>query len=252
MCGRFFWLCQQRAEIESAVEKCNWDVKVRFNNSTDPLIFSPRYNIAPTQSVPVLLSDGTVTTKYWGFHAGPIFIINARNEEIHTKHRFKDFLDSERCCVLASGYYEWRTVARSGETLTAKEPFAFRPGDNRPVCFIAGLRDPKEDAVVLLTREAPPKMAKIHTRMPVLLRADSVAEWLECKQPLSTLTASLIADEDYSGSRHGFKDSYTIESEPLAPHVNKVSNSGPECLQSLQHWKEQSYQKGIGRFFSKA
>ena len=84
--------------------------------------FPPRYNVAPTQPVPVVIDDrGTRHFRLmrWGFVPAwakdpkefPL-VINARGETLLTKPTFRNALKRRRCVFLADGFYEWR---REGE-----------------------------------------------------------------------------------------------------------------------------------------
>src|SRR5262245_15201453 len=80
--------------------------------------FPARYNVAPTQSVPVVCLDvdGARSFKLmrWGLlprfvrdpKAGPP-MINARSEGIGRKSAFRDAFASRRCLLPADGFYEW-------------------------------------------------------------------------------------------------------------------------------------------------
>ena len=91
----------------------------------------PRYNIAPTQPVPVIRQHPkeprrVLSLMRWGLIpswakdiCGSAGMINARSETAASKPAFRDPMRSRRCLVLADGFYEWR---RSG---TSKQPFCF-------------------------------------------------------------------------------------------------------------------------------
>lgn len=79
----------------------------------------PRYNIAPTQPVPVILTapDGKREMRLmrWGLvphWAKDISIgnklINARVETLAQKPAFRDALKYRRCLIPADGFYEWQ------------------------------------------------------------------------------------------------------------------------------------------------
>ena len=87
-----------------------------------------RFNIAPTQSVPVITSDAPDTLSFlqWGlvpFWAKDARIgykmINARSETLADKPSFKAAFRQRRCLVPADGFYEWRKEGSS------KQPYYF-------------------------------------------------------------------------------------------------------------------------------
>jgi putative SOS response-associated peptidase YedK len=116
---------------------------------------------------------------------------------------------------------------------------------------MAALKHPSSGTVILITREATKKLSTIHSRMPLVLRSEALTEWLDPTISFRSISHALIDQEEYSGSRIGFKGQLIIDAAALAPHVNSVKNTGPECLQTLKHYKEESFKNGIGRFFTK-
>lgn len=87
--------------------------------------------------------------------------------------------------------------------------------------------------------------------MPVILRNDSLEQWLDPAISFNHLQDKLINEETYEGARDGFRDDLKLESIALAPYVNLSTSSGPKCLQSLVDYNQESFSKGIGRFFPK-
>jgi putative SOS response-associated peptidase YedK len=80
--------------------------------------FPPRYNMAPTQPVPIVLEDRGerhFMLVRWGFLPSWVkdpkdfpLVINARGETLETKPTFRNALKRRRCIFLADGFYEWR------------------------------------------------------------------------------------------------------------------------------------------------
>lgn len=148
----------------------------------------PRYNIAPTQSAPVVVGSrgkrragflrwGLVP--HWAGHPGDgARMINARSETVADKPAFRDSFLSRRCLVPADGFYEWE--ARPG----GKQPFWIYPED-RPLLALAGIwarwTGPDGGALhtySILTREAPPELAWLHDRVPLILGPGAWDDWL--------------------------------------------------------------------------
>lgn len=151
---------------------------------------APRYNIAPSQQVPVIRqrSDGTreALTARWGlvphwvkelegFRAN---LINARAEGAAEKPSFRDAMRRGRCLLPASGFYEWSS---SGG---AKRPYHILRHDGRAMAF-AGLCSlwsrggtPLLSCAILTTR--PNEVVRpLHDRMPVILDPDEFDRWLD-------------------------------------------------------------------------
>jgi putative SOS response-associated peptidase YedK len=160
--------------------------------------FGPRYNVAPSQAIPIvrLGADGAreIVPAAWGLHPtwmkegpGAKSMINARSETAAEKPFFRDAMKKRRCLVPADGYYEWR---RDG---AVKTPHYIYAKDGAPLVF-AGLwerwRDRESDAWVdtaaILTAAAHPSIAALHDRMPVMLGHGAWEAWLDPASPKET------------------------------------------------------------------
>ena len=149
---------------------------------------APRYNIAPTQEVVSILSNGTAHLEWLQWGLIPSWakdasigskMINARAETPAEKPSFKRLLRSRRCLVPADGFYEWKKE-RSGKT-----PMYITLKDGSPFAF-AGLwdlwRDPEGRQIrtcTLITTEPNAVVAPIHDRMPVILPPEARDMWLD-------------------------------------------------------------------------
>lgn len=149
----------------------------------------PRYNVAPSQEVPVVRQSGEtreLTLLRWGLipfwsqdpKKGPS-PINARAESAPEKPAFRAAFRHRRCLLPADGFYEWQKVG------THKQPVLFRMKDEGPFAF-AGLWDRWEgpegrviESCTLLTTEPNELVASVHDRMPVILPPEAYARWLD-------------------------------------------------------------------------
>jgi putative SOS response-associated peptidase YedK len=149
--------------------------------------WSPRYNLAPTQPVPVIRQDPKEPVRHlslvrWGLvpswskdGSGAARMINARSETASTLPAFREAFRSRRCLVPADGFYEWQ---RTGK---AKQPFCFEVNDGDLFAF-AGLWDCSrgptgtvlETCSILTTTPNT-----IHDRMPVIVDPDAYDLWLD-------------------------------------------------------------------------
>ncbi len=159
----------------------------RFHVSNVDFRLDPRYNIAPTQTVPVIVNGGEnkVVPMRWGLI--PVWakaedigdrLINARAETVATKPIFKRLLGSRRCIVPTTGFYEWKKEGSS------KTPYYIRT-KGEELFGLAGLYDRWRDkegnetlSFTIITTEANSFMSKIHNRMPVILREEHEPFWL--------------------------------------------------------------------------
>lgn len=151
-----------------------------------------RYNIAPTQDVPVCrqLAPGTarqIDHLRWGlvpFWADNLKIgnrmINARSETAASKPAYRTAFKRRRCLIPATGFFEWK------KEQGGKQPYLFRREDRAPFAF-AGLWEHWSDeqsgeaaeTFTILTCEANELVAPVHKRMPVVLRPEAFGFWLD-------------------------------------------------------------------------
>ncbi len=162
----------------------------------------PRYNVAPTQQVPVILLDEEqhrlLESMRWGLvpHWAKDLrisarLINARSETAAEKPSFRAALKNQRCLVVADGFYEWKN------TPDGKAPHWIHFEDRRPFAF-AGLweswKSPDREtfhSCTILTTRPNTVVAPIHDRMPVILDPSVYDEWMAL-EPLSAQRQEVI------------------------------------------------------------
>lgn len=134
--------------------------------------------VFPTDAAPVLARSRAGHVKpfamRWGFSvAGSRRLINARSETAAELATFSGALQSRRCLVPASGYYEWLRHDRR------KDRYALRAPGGEPL-MMAGLYRFEGNApvFVILTRASAGDAARLHDRMPVILSGDAAKAWL--------------------------------------------------------------------------
>jgi putative SOS response-associated peptidase YedK len=145
--------------------------------------FPPRYNIAPTQPVPVVrLDEGRrqFILMRWGFIPGWVkdpktfpLVINVRSESAREKPSFRAALTRRRCLMPADGFYEWHRLGEGRQQ--ENRPYLFRKPDRSLFAFAAlwetwHSQDGSEiDTVAIVTGPANGQMAAIHHRSPVIV-----------------------------------------------------------------------------------
>jgi putative SOS response-associated peptidase YedK len=238
MCGRYSLILGQ-AEIEE-----------RFDATfTEP--FQPRYNAAPSQSLPVITdaNPAQVDSLEWGFvppwaeDRSEFGYINARGETLTEKPTFRDAVEARerdslrtgRCLVLADGFYEW--VEDGG-----KQPYRVTLADGRPFA-LAGLwaqwRPPSTqtgldsfgaggtadgpeilETFAIVTTEPNDLVADLHHRMAAIVPADREREWLTADTP-----DALDLLGPYPGE---------MRADPVSQAVNDPSNDSPAVLEPAE------------------
>lgn len=168
MCGRF----SLGADASTLV--------TQFNLFEAPA-WSPRYNIAPTQEVLVVVAEPTKAQRQARLHRWGLIpswakdkaignrLINAQAETVATKPAFRVAFRKRRCLILADGFYEWKKENRHNQ------PFHIRLRDGRPFAF-AGLWEHWEgaegkaiDSCTILTTTPNDLLRPLHHRMAVIL-----------------------------------------------------------------------------------
>jgi putative SOS response-associated peptidase YedK len=139
--------------------------------------------IFPSDMAPVVLDERSnkqyINVFRWGFPGyNNELIINARNETLGQKLMFKNLLNSNRCLIPASGFYEWQ------KNSDKKTKYIIKPKDCS-FFYMAGLYNKffnKDDnpfyAFVIITTEANEQMRLIHSRMPLIFNKHEGEMWL--------------------------------------------------------------------------
>ncbi|HWT31166.1 MAG TPA: SOS response-associated peptidase, partial [Propylenella sp.] len=163
--------------------------------------FPPRYNIAPTDPIPIIRIDPRdgereLVMARWGLvpwwmkEMPKIPHINARAETVHQKPLFKEAFQKRRALIPATGFFEWQKRA------DGKQPYRFRRQDLQPFAF-AGLwefaRLGGKDilSAAIIVGEPNPLAAAVHDRMPVILDPDDYDRWLDPAASVDELRALL-------------------------------------------------------------
>ena len=187
MCGRF-------TQIDS-----EYKVMSIFEISHSKIVLEPRYNISPSQQIPVIIRQKrfrTLEMLEWGlipfWAKEPKPVINARAETAAEKPTFRHAFRKRRCLIPASGFFEW--TKEEGQ----KKPYFIRIKNGDPFAF-AGLweewtstKGETRRTCVILTIAANSLMRKIHHRMPVILTPASGNIWLDQSGEQSTLEKLLL------------------------------------------------------------
>lgn len=236
MCGRYSLTSPEEA------------MRQLFAHESPPLNIRARYNIAPTQSAPVVRQTEErgreMAPLRWGlvpYWADALSIgakmINARSETVAEKPAFRAAFKSRRCLVPATGWYEWKKTGESAgkpAKQPPKQPYAIGYDDQRPFAF-AGLwetwnADGKHgpegpvETYTIITRDADPELANVHHRMPVILAPEFWGHWLDSAVAAPADLGRLLASDTPPGLVHW----------PVSTRVNKPANDDAEILQRAE------------------
>ena len=204
--------------------------------------WEPRYNIAPTQAVPVVRQHPKepvrqLSLMHWGLiplwakdPAIATNTINAKSETAATKPAFRDPLRFRRCLVPADGFYEWKKMGKT------KQPFCFEVNNGGLFAF-AGLWDGWKDSngnwvrtCSILTTISNALTSAVHKRMPVILDPDSYDLWLDPGMQNVDAVAELLRPYDAKQMR----------CYPVSTRINYVANDDKDCARPVSYVQDQS------------
>jgi len=222
MCGRFTLTVSP--DTLSSLFKADW---------SSP--FRPRYNIAPTQQVPVVRTSQADNNLHidllkWGLIPSWAkdasignHMINARSETVDQKPSFRTALKHRRCIVPASGFYEWQSVEGK------KHPLYIKLSDDS-LMMLAGIWDHwknPDGAVIesfsILTTSSNDLIKPLHERMPVILDTEDKDAWLDTQ----------VADPERLKPLFRSCTSVQMQMYPVSDLVNSPRNDTPECITPL-------------------
>jgi putative SOS response-associated peptidase YedK len=217
MCGRY---C-----ITTAPEA----IRALFRYREQPN-FPPRYNVAPTQPVPIvrIVEDRRqFALVRWGLIPPWVedprtftLVINARGETVNDKPAFRNAMKRRRCLFPADGFYEWRQEGR------AKRPFYVRAKDGGPIAFAGlwetwmGPNGEEMETAAIVTTVANRTLAPVHERMPVVIAPADFGMWLDCVNVDAEMATALIAPAPEDA----------LEASEVSSAVNRVANDSPDLI----------------------
>lgn len=239
MCGRY--------SLTASVEEMR-----RLLGFAGPLPnLPPRYNIAPTQAVPVVRLDADgereLAQVRWGLVPAwtkstgskdleiGARLINARGESVAEKAAFRVGFHKRRCLVPADGFYEWQAGAPDKTAAKAPYRIGLKSGGIEggapaalPLFAFAGLwerwdraldRKPVESCAIITT-VANELLRPIHGRMPVILAPEDYARWLD---PATSPALAQALLKPYPSD--------AMLAYPVSTRVNSVRNDDAGCIE---------------------
>lgn len=235
MCGRY----AIHVDIDSLSEL--------FDANASNVDYLPRYNVAPTESAPVVLnakkdpetglSPGRVIEMCrWGLIPSwstdasmGAKMINARSESLSEKSAFRKAFESRRCIVPVSGFYEWKQNVKRRKGDPPLQPIYARPVDGE-VFGLAGLwelwRPPGGELLksfTIVTVPANDVLAKYHERMPAILTPDAQRIWLDPAEHNAGLLESVLRP----------MRSNVMQVYPVTPAVNTAGVDDPSFVERV-------------------
>ena len=227
-------MCGRAARLSSDVS----EIKIAFRIPPERPApnFAASWNVAPTDPLPVVRYDGKEhqrsleVMRWWlgPFWAKDIKVgfanINAKAEDIENKPAFREAFRQRRCLVPVDNFYEWKKID------AGKQPYAIGLKGGG-LMALAGLwetrRAPSSGERVrsfaIVTTEPNELCARLHNRMPVVLKPEAWPQWLGEKPAdvphLKVLLAPYPADD--------------MICWPVSPRVGNVKNNDPDLVEPI-------------------
>ena len=218
MCGRYMIISSPEA------------IRRLFGYPEQPN-FPPRYNVAPTQPVPIVrLVDGKrqFALVRWGLIPPWVkdpqrfsLLLNARCESVHDKPAFRNAMRRRRCLVPADGFYAWK------EEGGRKRPYCLRPRHEGPIAFAGlwetwmGPNGEELETAAIVTTRANRTLGDIHERMPVIVPPDAFNLWLDCGNVDVETAMTLVAPAPDA----------VMEAYEVSTAVNRTANDNPKLVE---------------------
>jgi len=213
------------------------EIAKRFG--VDPIaeLLHPRYNIAPSQIVPVIRQPGETEMAgcRWGlipfWAKDPAIgnkLINAKAETLAEKPSFKNALAKRRCLIVADGFYEWRKQGKA-----PSQPIYLRRRDGGLFAF-AGLWEEwkgpdgaRLQTCTIITVEPNELISQFHHRMAAILHPEEEAAWLEmANRPTDVLPLLRpYATENAEAA---------LEAFPVSRAVNSPAFEDASCIEPIE------------------
>lgn len=212
---------------------------------------APDFNVAPSKEIYAVMErrdQRQLRVVKWGlipsWAKDPSIgnrMANARIESAAEKPSFRRAFAKRRAIIPADGYYEWyepqrpegapATGPRGGKIKVKKQPFYIHPADGS-LLAMAGLYEIWRDKTVeddsdplafrwtatILTTSSTDELGRIHDRMPLLVRPQDTAAWLDpsLEQPPADCLIPAAPG--------------LLQAYPVSTDVNNVRNNTPQLV----------------------
>jgi putative SOS response-associated peptidase YedK len=191
-----------------------------------------RFNVAPTEPVPVLragrigLESAPMRwwlTPYWSNGPSTQYsMFNAKAETLQTSRAFKEPFARRRCLVPVCGYYEW---AKQGDR---KLPYYIRPTADDGL-LLAGIwdrwrnGDETIESFAVVTTAVHERLAFVHSRQPAMLSRSEGQRWIDRDEKPAVLQAELLAA----------RVPVHLSVIEVSTYVNNSRNEGQRCIEPI-------------------
>lgn len=163
--------------------------------------YTPRYNAAPSQLLPVVTNENSKGYSFFYWGTAPKWsrnktisrkLINAAIEELSEKPTYRKALANHRCLVPADGFYCWKSIGKK-----SRIPYRIIFNQGAPF-YMAGLWEEYQDesdelihTFSIITTPANDLLAPVSDRMPAILLDNNESTWLDRGNTTETLVEML-------------------------------------------------------------
>ena len=189
--------------------------------------WKPRYNVAPTSTMPIVTSEGIKLAR-WGlipkwspkFESPKFSTINARSETIFESKLYSNPIKTQKALAPANSFFEWKADGK------VKQPYLIKL-KSRPLFYFAAIYETWHDEEIsysLLTTEPNSFMEKIHNRQPLILDEDDEKKWIDPD----------LVEEDQIKKLLKPTPPKDFEAYAVSTLVNRPGNDSPAVLEKLE------------------
>ena len=112
--------------------------------------------------------------------------------------------------------------------------------------MVAGLYTDQNE-IIILTKDATPELAKVHSRMPVILSHEEVNVWMNPKNTKdiqNIIHKSILKKDKEVWKNVGFAK--------IAPYVNNLKDKSVKCIMNFEDYKKELDKTGLMKYWKKA
>ncbi len=168
MCGRYY-IEEDDASIELM------EIIDAINRRENHPEFKSSGEFFPGDTAPVAAlnrkKEKSAFLMKWGYAMGDKLVFNARSESAASKPLFREGIVNHRCLIPASNYFEWDR---------RHTKFSVKGADGKSILYMAGIyrMEGLLPVFTILTRAPAEQISFLHDRMPVILPAEAMGDWL--------------------------------------------------------------------------
>lgn len=222
MCGRIVWVWDKK--LQMFVKR--WLDDPIEQEELKRVVEKKRYNVPPASHLPFLRADreGKVGLQVarWGFPIPqrPNGVFNTKIESAYDSPMWRGLIGKQHAVLTVNGFYEWKRDRKR------KTPYLVTRADEEPMALAAltGLRnidgEPRLCASVV-TCEPNAFMAELHDRMPVILEANDVDDWLHPSGEKAQVLQLAVPAGD------------VLHKHQVTDRVNSTENDDPELIEPV-------------------